>query len=129
MQAAVATTATITKQIGKGLGAAPTVAATIVKRAGKALAGTPVTTGGSLTPLYLHAGVTNPKTLTASVSSAATLAATYIRNPVTTARALTAVALVTTASLNAVKVTPVIPGSDQQDVSALVAAVGGGVGY
>jgi hypothetical protein len=101
-QATVATTATIRKQIGKQLGTVVASAATIVKQARKALAGTPVATGATLTPLYLHAGVTNPKALSVSV--------------------------VTTASLSAVKVTPFVPGADQQDVAALVAAVGGGIG-
>jgi len=125
--APVSTTATITRGIGKSFSTATATAATIVKRAGKALAGTPVVSGATLTPQYLHLGVTNPQALSASVATGATLTPLYLHAGVTSPQALTAT-VVTTASLDAAKVTPVIPGGDQQGVSALVAAVGGGIG-
>jgi hypothetical protein len=125
--ATAATTATITRQIGKRFSAAPATAATIVKRVGKALGGTPVTTSATLTPQYLHLGVTNPQALSASVAATASLTAFYVHNPVSTPQTLT-VTITTVATIGTVKVTPVTAGRDQQDIGVLVAAVGGGIG-
>jgi|SRR5215831_379590 len=125
----VATTATIARQIAKTAVATVASTALVVKQARKTFGSSAVASSASLAPTFIHPGVTNPLTLQATtVTTTASLAPTYIRNPVTTPQPLTAT-ITTSATLSAVKVTPVVPGRDAQEIGELVAAVAGGVGY
>jgi hypothetical protein len=116
------TSATISKQAGRALtSAAVATAATLQRQIVKTVSASTVTLGSAVKQAR--------KTVSSTGSSAAALATTYIpyggvSNPLT----LTTAAVGTAATLGAVKVPYVPAGVGEQGIAQLVAAVGGGIG-